>query len=350
VIVSCSVENLPVRCLLGRASLPASRKVVVFAPSRLGRSLALPVSNRAIMSCYFPYFQQQPAAAVVLTLGLVLFTSASPSAAMEGIPVWGSEKKKVERVWNDAMMQGGREEAVRRVLALAADPDADIYAREYAVTKLADVGATEVTDEIKALVDSLSWINDSERTLANYSTAAYHRLKYLREPDPAKKHEMLLDSMENAKGAASGWAIDELIRTNQRRAMPAIARRLRRGYSGKYGESCVRLVEKKFEVMAAGENLPATLEQVAEGKFAGLEGLSSNERGRMQSWARRELRLLQERGMGPRAPTASPSPADKDAGARPRTALLVVVAGVLLAALAALAALIFRRRSTGSRP
>jgi len=293
--------------------------------------------------------EQFRASLLVGACATTLALCAGPSAAMEGIPVWGSEKKKVESIWNDAMVQGGREEAVRKVLALAADPNADIYAREYAVTKLADIGATEVTDEIKELVDSLSWMNDRERSLVNHATATYHKLRYLREPDPARKYELLLDTVRNAKGAAPIWAIDELIRTDHREAMPVIAERIGWEDTTERGRARLRLCELKFEVMAAGENLPAVLEQVAEGKYAGLEGFSSNERERMQSWARKELRLRR----GQPLPTSDRVfPSEKPAATLPAPAPLPGPRWPLVIALGvgglflgfALAALIFRRR------
>ena len=265
---------------------------------------------------------------------------------MQGSEIpWATQQNEIDQLWSKALAQDGFDEATRKLLGIAQDGSAEIYLRWRAVDKLAEVRATQMTDTVKALADSLSWRNDRERLLANGATAAYHMLRYHRERDPQRQYELLIDSLKRGKGAANEWAADELVRRNYRQAFTIIAAVVRRRKSGERAESYIRLCKLKFEVMSA-EDRKAALESVIAGDHPGLDDLCAmrfDERRQMQSWARTQLQDLYGVEYTPVAQEAEA--VRSSAGSR--WTYLVVGLGAGLTVGAAGAWLLLRRRSGG---
>ena len=200
------------------------------------------------------------------------------------------EKRTVDKLWNETVKSHGREKAIRKLLDIVRSSQ-NIRLKEFAVDKLRLVRAIEATDSMKALAENLSSTNDDEQLLKYKATAAYHMLRYFREPDSNKKYQLLLDTVRRAHGRARTHAVDELIRTNRSEALPIIEARLRKS-SGHSAESYIRVVRLKFKIMALPTGTADNWSRLAAGGFSDMNSLSTTEKDAMERWAMTELALM----------------------------------------------------------
>jgi hypothetical protein len=154
-----------------------------------------------------------------------------------------------------------------KLIEMVVEQEPDNNLKKDAKRKLENIGMKNLP-----LVHNSSrqnWV-DMTYYFIDAANETYHRLRYLRETDPEKKYQLLLDTVKNSGGEAYGWAEEQLILNGEERALPDIIEVLKRAWGGsdeEYVERAIKTYKAKFAVVKAAKNDPTVYEKIVKGKY-----------------------------------------------------------------------------------
>ncbi|MFA5795198.1 MAG: hypothetical protein WC980_09085 [Candidatus Brocadiia bacterium] len=154
--------------------------------------------------------------------------------------------------------------STEKLIQLVLEKETDIDKRNDAKRKLENIGLKHL--DIRGWYDKVASFIDA-------ANETYHRLRYLRETDPEKKYQLLLDVVKNSGGEAQGWAEEQLILSGEERALPDIIEVLKRAYGDteeEYIKREIKTYRAKFAVVKAAKNDPTVYEKIVNGKYSFL--------------------------------------------------------------------------------
>jgi hypothetical protein len=116
------------------------------------------------------------------------------------------------------------------------------------------------------------------------ANGTYHRLRYLRETDPEKKYQLLLDALKNGPDY---WATEQLIINGEERALPDIIEKINYNRLGheEEAEQSIKICKAKFVVVKAAKNDQTIYEKVMRGKYSFPYNDEDDVRESVEMWA-----------------------------------------------------------------
>ncbi|MEW6102148.1 MAG: hypothetical protein AB1481_07675 [Candidatus Omnitrophota bacterium] len=183
----------------------------------------------------------------------IFFIIYPPFSISETSSPWQEQKDIIDDIWQGEVSKYGREKAADKILRIAVDNKQDIHLREFAVGKLRGERMVKFAADMRGISDKIRWEDDKQRQLKSEALLAYHVLRYHGENSPEAKRGLLLESLQNP--SARDWAIDELIFLKDKDSLALIKESVNQGLSGEDALVEIALIEEKFEIITASNNI-----------------------------------------------------------------------------------------------